>query len=487
MDLDLETSRGISFKQFLKHALCLTNEEFKNNLSQARRWLSETSVLSKFDDFKSKAQARDARVTQAFIDFGNAVLATAMNDYCVPEERQIKMLLTQTTNVDELTPDVSIVHISVDRHNITQRRRLDWSRVLGSFQVWYAKEATLKKRSQGPKERVSEEPPLKRSKSPTVKEPSSSALLTDSPNHQNHLSDQHSNLGDPESSTRGLSESVLCEETAEGELVGSFTSMFSAHGDRTHATGGCLYGTIVKLMLASHTGIIESNEVDLEEEPELFAVFLSSFATSSFADIGFNSKTGFLNPCNVDDIVTRRLGVGLEKCVLDNNQGTQPCLNTPCLGEKIVSQKGLVNRATSVYHLDNTNYGIGLVLKYSWQVKTHRQEDTIIREARQADPLHTPELFGTAVVEDPSPFETLRESCTRKSKRHEPRELRVLVIRRYRMLAELGFGDEFWDAFAQLLGCKLHGSYLIKCLVNHPRQARMNYIGRKGFCITTSA
>ena len=75
-------------------------------------------------------------------------------------------------------------------------------------------------------------------------------------------------------------------------------------------------------MLAFHTGIIESNEVDLEEEPELFALFLSSFATSSFAVIGFNSKINFFNPCNVDDTVTRRPGVELEKCTLDNNQGT---------------------------------------------------------------------------------------------------------------------------------------------------------------------
>ena len=218
--------------------------------------------------------------------------------------------------------------------------------------------------------------------------------------------------------------------------------------------GACLYGSIAKLMLASHSGIIESNEVDLVEEPELFVMFLTSFATSSFADIGFNSKTGFCNPCNVDDIVTRRLDIQLETCSDDNNQETQPCLDNVHLGTKIVSHKGLVDRSTSVYHLENSNYPVSLVLKYSWQVKTHRREDTMIREARQADPLHTPELFGTAVIDDPSPFETLRNACSRKSKGYKARELRVLVMRRYYPLASLGFGDEFWDAFAQLLGCE---------------------------------
>ena len=142
-----------------------------------------------------------------------------------------------------------------------------------------------------------------------------------------------------------------------------------------------------------------------------------------------------------------------EACVV-HNQKTQPCLNGARLGTKIVSHKGLVGRSTSVYHLECTNYHLELVVKYSWQIKTHRREDTITREARQADAVHTPELFGTVVVDDPSPFETLRNACSRKSKRHEPRELRVLVIRRYRPLTELGFGEEFWDVFGQLLGCK---------------------------------
>ena len=78
----------------------------------------------------------------------------------------------------------------------------------------------------------------------------------------------------------------------------------------------------------------------------------------------------------------------------------------------------------------------------------------MIRVAREGDPIHTPELFGTAVVEDTTPFDSLRNACRRKSKTYKPRELRVLVMREYSPLSQLGFGVEFWDAFVQLLGCE---------------------------------
>ena len=490
MDLDLETNRGISFKRFLKQALRLKSDDFLDSLSRTRQWLSDASVRSKFDDFKFKVKAREDSVTRSFVDFSNTVLETAMKDLGVPEERQIKLLYTRPIDADEAIPDVAIVHVSMDETNVVQHRRVEWQRMLGSLQVWYPKEIPPKKRSRVLVEHSSEEPPLKRSKSPrskstkSVTAPNSVNSRVDWPRHR---SPSVMEASEPSSLSCGSSGLTLCEESAEGELVSSFTSMFSARGDRTHVMGACFYGTLVKLMFASHTGIIESNEIDLVEEPELFVIFLSSFATSSFADIGFNSKTGFCNPCNVDDTVTRLLGIQLETHALDNNCKTQPCLDNARLGLKIVSQKGLVDRATSVYHLENTGYPVGLVLKYSWQVKTRRQEYMVIREARQADPLHTPELFGTVVVDDPSPFEDLREACIRKSKRHEPRELRVLVMRRYHPLAELGFGDDFWDAFTQLLGCKLPVCCSSLCLYSHCIQVRMIYTGRKRYCTTISA
>ena len=110
-------------------------------------------------------------------------------------------------------------------------------------------------------------------------------------------------------SSHWSSSETLCKESAEGELIGIFSRAFAARGDRTFALGACVYGTRVKLMLASHSGIVESNEIDIVIEPELFVIFLTMFATSSLADLGFNAKTGFVNPFFPDDDRTRRINI----------------------------------------------------------------------------------------------------------------------------------------------------------------------------------
>ena len=73
-------------------------------------------------------------------------------------------------------------------------------------------------------------------------------------------------------------------------------------------------------MLASHTGIIESDEIDIAFEPALFVTFLVKFATSSLTDFVFNASTGFCNPFNLDDDATRRVDVKFDSYASDNKQ-----------------------------------------------------------------------------------------------------------------------------------------------------------------------
>ena len=84
-----------------------------------------------------------------------------------------------------------------------------------------------------------------------------------------------------------------------------------------------------------------------------------------------------------------------------------------------------------------------LVVKYTWQPKTSRCEVEAIKIAREADPVHTPEIFASATVKDASPLGTLREACRRKSERYEERELRIIVMREYLPVAGLGLEDDF--------------------------------------------
>ena len=62
-------------------------------------------------------------------------------------------------------------------------------------------------------------------------------------------------------------------------------------------------------MLASHEGIVESEEIDFVREPELFIVFLTTFATSFLADLDFNAKVGLRNPFGPDDDRMRRIDI----------------------------------------------------------------------------------------------------------------------------------------------------------------------------------
>lgn len=107
-----------------------------------------------------------------------------------------------------------------------------------------------------------------------------------------------------------------------------------------------------------------------------------------------------------------------------------------------------------MHKLENQDYIFDLVLKYSWQLLSQQSEVEAIKIAREADPVHTPEIFRYSTIKDSSPHERLRDRCLRKSKRHDVRELRLLVMREYLPVSKMGMGDEFWDVLVQLMGCE---------------------------------
>lgn len=204
---------------------------------------------------------------------------------------------------------------------------------------------------------------------------------------------------------------TLCQNSPEGELVNIFSDAFAAKGDRSFIIGVCILGTHVKFMLCSHAGVVEWSDVDFAADPSLFAIILFMYASSTLADVGFNSNTRICNPFNIDDPETLRVKLSFKKAHLHNIQAKQPVLDDISLTQKIASRRGIVGRTTVVYQLECPNYDLGLVMKYSWQEKTRRPEYMVIRVAREADPVHIPELLETAVVEDHSPLESLRATC----------------------------------------------------------------------------
>lgn len=415
------------------------------------------------------AKASDESANSLIVELGTAVLERALDDDGLSnlKDRQVRLVLGNTLSLDKArTPDIALVPSGVGDEGLSLDNKFDWRRMLCAIQVCSPTDARGTKRKHSADDAPPKEPPSKRSRSRTAKDVSSEALPAveqdntgDSGGDNQRTTKTDRDHTESESSTavsasRWSPNATLCQDSVESKLLDVFRDAFSAHGDRSFAIGACVDKTRIKLMFVSRSGIVESNEIDFLRSPESFATFLLMFATLPLPRLGFNAATGFYNPFDVDDQQTRRVNVQLDSFDSDNNQKDQPDLSDVYLDRKIVAHSGVVGRSTAVYRLKHSEYAFNLVIKYSWQVKTHRREDEIIRSAREADPFHTPELFGTAIVEDDSPFESLRNACSYKSRDYEPRELRVLVMREYRLLSELGFGDEFWDAFAQLVGCE---------------------------------
>ena len=130
------------------------------------------------------------------------------------------------------------------------------------------------------------------------------------------------------------------------------------------------------------------------------------------------------------------------------------------LGKCIHSEYCLIGRATSVYDVERPEGSkVDLVVKFSWQVKTRRREDIAIRIARSIDPLHSPEIYGQAIVEDKSPSSRLIEAClssdkpTRPRRPFEKRELRVLLMRKYESVEKLN-DKEFGQVVPQFTTCE---------------------------------
>lgn len=117
---------------------------------------------------------------------------------------------------------------------------------------------------------------------------------------------------------------------------------------------------------------------------------------SPAGDLGYNTTIGYCNPFNMDDISTRRVNLTFKTLALDNSQTVEPNLDDVGLGPKSVSQSGVAGR-------------LGRIVQRSCRL------------------------------------------CRKKSDSYGPQELQVMIMREYQSLAnlKLGFGDEFWDAYAQ--------------------------------------
>ncbi|KAH8104378.1 hypothetical protein DFH11DRAFT_1864779 [Phellopilus nigrolimitatus] len=167
-------------------------------------------------------------------------------------------------------------------------------------------------------------------------------------------------------------------------------------------------------------------------------------------DLGFNEIMGYCNPFDFADESTNKLQSGLLEPVTGSD--TPLDISKVVLGEKLTSPYCLIGRGTSVIKANIDGYK--LVIKFSWQAKTRKNEDEFILDARTLLDIikHIPEIFGKVVVNDMTPVAKLRDACMTKGEIFEVREFRALVMREYFRIYDLKPKD-FWAVIVQIVKC----------------------------------
>lgn len=239
------------------------------------------------------------------------------------------------------------------------------------------------------------------------------------------------------------------------QIAGYVTEMKSARGDRKHTFSAGVHGLKMWLYFHSNSGIVRSYAIDFERKPECVAMYIALLMLKPLSDIGFNELSGFRNPFDLKDTETLKVNMDIIPLPSGNMRKTQPILKNIRISEKIDVRYCFLGRGTCVYRLLFTDgdYEYSLIGKFSWEPEERRQEELMILEARDVDPNHTPEIFGSSVAAASGPFAALRDACKVKAPMFEVRQLRLLVMREYLPITRITDGSDFVEAMHQLMFC----------------------------------
>lgn len=247
----------------------------------------------------------------------------------------------------------------------------------------------------------------------------------------------------------------------EVQLANYIAEVMSERSDRTFAFGATVQHTKMRLTYYSRSTYVISEEIDIIEQPEQFAVFLIliSMQTFELEKLGFNTDVKFCDPFDTKREESKPLAIKLDAI----NGGDNFDLKSDTvleLGGCIHTEYCLMGRATAVYDVKRPEgCGVDLVLKLSWQKKGKRREDKAILLARDVDAEHSPEIYGVAVLSEKSPSTKFKVVCktapTKPSGAPNPpdeRELRILLMRKYNNVEDLE-DKEFYAIIPQFVVC----------------------------------
>ena len=180
MEVEVDISRGISFKKFLVAAFRLEKVALSTLFDQATKWVGSASYVQKLKEFEAASRKRTERVDEPFVELGNTLLDEVMSD--APSERRIKFLATNIPGFEgdgegKQFSDICIVPTDVSNSALRAEEKFDWSRVLMTAEVRHLDGHRSAKRVVED-ESDDEGPPQKRSRSPISVDVSSSVSTT---------------------------------------------------------------------------------------------------------------------------------------------------------------------------------------------------------------------------------------------------------------------------------------------------------------------
>lgn len=241
---------------------------------------------------------------------------------------------------------------------------------------------------------------------------------------------------------------------AEVQLANYAIEMMSVFSDRAFTFGAIVKQTSMQLTYYSRSLYAISDDIDIIENPVMFAVFLCLFAKQPLDKLGYSTDLGYRNPFNSKTVVSNNLGSALEPINGGDNYAMKPGTKLK-FGERIHTEYCLMGRATTIFDVKRPKgCEIDLVAKVQSQPKSRRREDHAILIAREVDAEHSPEIYGVAILEEKSPSESFKSACRNAPKHNLPeaRELRVLLMRKYNPVEELD-DDDFIDLIPQFATC----------------------------------
>lgn len=457
----------ISFEMFLRCSFGITDTEMDSLKNRAQKIAAHKTenYKTKSAAFVSTAGSLEAKTYRLFAGMGNMVLDAHQQQ----SSNRIKALPSHCNGRDRLAirkPHVTLVP-QKDGDTEIDLKTLRWDHMLCVLEFGKAPSVSSEEKGDAdvlkttsstgpcpPSESIlaAVSQPLSPMKSSAaVPQASTSAKSLNQDRRQAEASPM---TGVPQdASHREIGATVYDTEV---QLSSSITEMMSHFSGRTFTFGALVRQTKMRLAYYSRSLYVISNEIDIVDDPVMFAVFLCVFAMQPPDKLGFSKDMDLCDPFNTKSKRARNLGFEINPVNGGDSYVLPPGMKLE-LGECIHIEQCLIGRATAVFDVKRPkDCKVDLAAKFQWHPKTRRREDHAILIARGVDPEHSPEIYGVAIVAENSPSQKFMAACgSTPVLEVEERELRVILMRKYNPVEELT-DEQFCEVVPQFAACAFY-------------------------------